>query len=155
MNKRRYLSLLAGRDDPVTRAGFKGVFTQTTLPMASNLLDLNRTNLFFIELDDHFITVFNTPTVCCILDPVSINVLSDNVENFVSRLIPGLPVTRIPFRITSKDNSLQFALLVGVGLMSKHSLSSILRSFDFKPNNLVKNSEIINIWFRSRYTHSL
>ena len=151
MDRRRYLSNLAGRIDPVTKKAFKGVFTQSTLPFATNLLELGTPNLFFIELDDYFITIFNTPTKTYVLDPVTMNTMSKTVELFAKQLSNDIPLSTLSFVAVSKPFSLHFAMLVAVGLSSNLSLDNILKSFDLKPNNLSSNCEIVQNWFRSRY----
>lgn len=151
---RRLLSAIAGRADEATRAAFKGVFTADTLPLASNLSDLNIPNLFFVHVDGYFILVFNTSTQCIVVDGRAANSYPDSINNFINLLSGGEndKVTTLPFKMIDGDSSMSFSLLFAVYLCSTSlTLDEIVVAVGLKKNEIAHNKTIVNSWFKQRY----
>jgi len=151
VKERRMLSKLAGKIDSSMRRTFCGVFTEETIPLADNLSDLNKPNLFIIQLDGYFIVVFNTSEKCYLIDGQKIKTYSVQVASFLENLARGNSVMSLPFPLLHGGHSLKLCLLFGAGLSENLSPLRIIKKFNFKPNNYLENSEIINAWFTTRY----
>ena len=148
---RRWLSMIAGNSDADTKAFFKGVYSEKTLQIAENVTDFNTKNLFFIHVDDYFITVFTSPDFCIVIDGFTVNKYSPLIDSFIGFLSEGVPVTRLPFKMIDRSGSLLFCLLFAVGLCKGLSVISIIENFGFKTNNVIKNRQIVDAWFVDRY----
>ena len=150
---RHLLSSVAGDRDLSTKKFFKGVFSLDTLPLADNLVDLNKPNLFFVYIDGVFITVFNTPTRCFVLDGVNGSNYPDSLQRFINVLSEGVPIITLPHRLIDRSSSMIFSLLMGV-LLSKSpniSIQSIINQLGLHVNSITRNKIIVSSWFRDRY----
>ena len=151
-HERRFLSNLVGRLESTTRFSFCGVFTLDTLHLAMNMSDLNRPNLFYINLENRFIAIYNTPTKCFVVDGFAMNRYPDSVREFVDELRGGVPVEKLSFNVIDRKASLMFCVLMTVSLTSSHSsLHNIISQFKFQKNSLTHNNHIVNAWFTNRY----
>lgn len=151
MEKRRLISKLAGRTDKDLRDYFKGCFTLDTLPLAYNLSDLNKPNIFFVDTDDYFVCIFTSSTQCIIIDGCSINSDAAEVTEFIDMIRDNSPITKLPFKLITKQCSFQFCLLFCVGLVKQFSIQNIITRFGFERNNLTRNAELVTTWFNNRY----
>lgn len=152
MDQRRFLSVLTGQKDLATKKFFIGVFTIDTLPMATNLSDLNKSNFFFVNIDSHFITIFNSTTHCFVIDGVSINSYPDALRKFVDSLRGEIPVTTLPFKMIKRDSSLVFSIFCAVFLcQGSTNLKDSISSLGLRRNSVVSNAEILTVWFKKRY----
>ena len=150
---RHVLSMLAGVKELMTRKFFKGVFSIETLPLADNLVDLNKPNLFFVQCDNYFVIIFNTSTKCFVLDGVNGQNYALEIQRFVEKLSAGVPLVTLPYKMIDRHSSMIFCLLFAVALSSSThvSVAQIVAKFGFKKNRIAQNRVIVNSWFNERY----
>lgn len=149
--QRRYLSLLAGKVENTTSKIFRGVYLIKTLHIAVSAFNLNTPNLFFINIENYFITIFITPSKCIVIDGVSIKPVPEELKTFLDEVRGNTPITHLPFKTVNRETSLIFCLLIGVALSKHPNINDIVDKFDFHPNNISRNCEIVNSWFKTRY----
>lgn len=152
MNKqRRYLSLLAGKVENTTSKIFRGVYPINNVHTAVSVFNLNTPNLFFINIENYFISIFITPSKCIVVDGVSIKSVPEELRTFLDEVRGDTPITHLPFKTVNRETSLVFCLLFGVALSKHLNIDDIVAKFDFHPNNISRNCEIVNSWFKTRY----